>query len=171
MAISMYQASVPVTTRMLTTLRQILVKAEAHAQAKKIDAGVFLNGRLSPDMLPLIKQIQIVTDNAKGMAARLAGTDIPVFEDNETTFADLYARIDKTLAFLSSFKASQIDGSDDRDIALPMGPEPMHFTGQAYLLGFAIPNFFFHVVTAYAILRHLGVDVGKRDYIGPPPQK
>jgi uncharacterized protein len=167
MTISMYQASVPVVTRTLNNLRQILVKAEAHALAKKIDQSVFLGGRLAPDMLPLTKQVQFVSDTAKGIAARLAGTENPVYEDGESTFADLYARIDKTLAFLGTFQPSQIDGSEERDVTLPLRPEPIHFKGQAYLLGFALPNFFFHVVTAYAILRHLGVEIGKRDYIGP----
>jgi len=170
MTISMYQVSIPVMSRMLGNLRQILAKAEAHAQAKKIDASVFLNGRLAPDMLPLVKQVQIASDNAKGPAARLAGVAVPAYEDKEATFADLYERIDRTVAFLGSFKAEQIDGSEERDIALPLRDSTMHFKGQAYLLGFALPNFYFHVVTAYAILRHLGVDIGKRDYIGPPPQ-
>ena len=170
MTISMYQASIPVVSRMLTNLRQILAKAEAHAQAKKIDPGVLLNSRLSADMLPLTKQVQFVSDTAKGMAARLAGVENPPYEDKETTFAELYARIDKTKAFLDSFKASQIDGSEDRDVALPLRDGTLNFKGQAYLLGFALPNFYFHVVTTYAILRHLGVDIGKRDYIGPPPQ-
>lgn len=168
MTISMYQASVPVIVRALTNLRAILAKAEAHSQAKKIDPAVFIAGRLSPDMLPLVKQVQIASDNAKGIAARLAGVEIPAYPDSETTFADLYARIDKTLSFLGGIKPAQIDGCEDRSIELKLGPNTVTFTGQSYLFGFALPNFFFHFVTAYAILRHLGVDLGKRDYIGNP---
>jgi hypothetical protein len=168
MTISMYQASVPVITRALTNLRQILVKAEAHAQAKKIDAGVFLNGRIAPDMLPLTKQIQIVSDNAKGIPARLAGIEIPAYADTEATFEELLARLDKTLAFVASIKPAQIDGSDDRKVELKLGPNLVTFTGLSYLTGFALPNLYFHAVTSYAILRHLGVEIGKRDYIGDP---
>ena len=168
MTISMYQASVPVITRALTNLRQILVKAEAHAQAKKIDAGVFLNGRIAPDMLPLTKQIQIVSDNAKGIPARLAGIEIPAYADTEATFEELLARLDKTLAFVASIKPAQIDGSDDRQVELKLGPNLVTFTGLSYLTGFALPNLYFHAVTSYAILRHLGVEIGKRDYIGDP---
>lgn len=168
MTISMYQASVPVITRALTNLRTILAKAAAHAEARKIDPAIFIAGRLSPDMLPLAKQIQIASDNAKGIAARLAGVEIPSYADTETTFAELHARIDKTLDFIGGFKAAQIDGSENRSIEMKLGPNAVTFTGQSYLLGFALPNFFFHVVTAYAILRHLGVELSKRDYIGNP---
>ncbi len=168
MTISMYQASVPVITRALTNLRAILAKADAHAQAKKIDAGVFLNGRLAPDMLPLTKQVQIVSDNAKGIVARLAGVEIPAYTDTESTFEELVARLDRTLAFVASITPAQIDGSDDRKVDLKLGPNTVTFTGLSYLTGFALPNLFFHVVTAYAILRHLGVEIGKRDYIGNP---
>lgn len=168
MTISMYQASVPVITRALTNLRAILVKAEAHAQAKKIDPSVFLNGRLAADMLPLVAQVRIVSDNAKGIVARLAGIEIPSYADTEASFEDLLARVDKTLAFVGSVKQAQIDGSDDRKVELKLGPNTVTFTGLSYLTGFALPNLFFHVVTAYAILRHLGVEIGKRDYIGNP---
>jgi hypothetical protein len=168
MTISMYQASVPLINRALTNLREILVKAEAHAQAKKIDASVFLNGRLAPDMLPLTKQIQIVSDNAKGIPARLAGVEIPAFADTEASFADLVARLDKTLAFVATLTPAQIDGSETRKVELKLGPNTVPFTGLSYLTGFALPNLYFHVVTAYAILRHLGVEIGKRDYIGNP---
>lgn len=164
----MYQASVPVLVRALTNLRQILAKAETHAEGKKIDPSVFLGGRLIPDMLPLTSQIQIASDNAKGIAARLAGIEIPSFPDTETTFADLYARIDKTLAFVASVKPAQVDGSESREVVMKLGPNTVTFTGQSYLFGFGLPNFYFHVVTAYDILRHLGVDLGKRDYIGNP---
>ncbi len=168
MTISMYQASSPVVTRTLTNLRAILAKADAHAQAKKIDASVFLNGRLAPDMLPLAKQVQIVSDNAKGIVARLAGVEIPAYADTESSFEELIARLDKTLAFVASITPAQIDGSDDRKVELKLGPNTVAFTGLSYLTGFALPNLFFHAVTAYAILRHLGVDLGKRDYIGNP---
>jgi hypothetical protein len=168
MTISMYQASVPVFARALTNLRAILAKADAHAQAKKIDASVFLNGRLAPDMLPLTKQVQIVSDNAKGTVARLAGVEIPAYADTEATFEELLARLDKTLAFVNSFKPAQIDGSDDRKVELKLGPNTVAFTGLSFLTGFALPNLYFHAVTAYAILRHLGVEIGKRDYIGNP---
>ncbi|MEQ1582002.1 MAG: DUF1993 domain-containing protein [Steroidobacteraceae bacterium] len=168
MTISMYQASVPLITRALTNLRQILVKAEAHAQAKKIDAAVFLNGRIAPDMLPLTKQIQIVSDNAKGIPARLAGIEIPAYTDTEATFEELIARLDKTLAFVAGITPAQVDGSESRKIELKLGPNTVPFTGLSYLTGFALPNLYFHVVTAYAILRHLGVEIGKRDYIGNP---
>jgi len=168
MTISMYQASVPLINRALTNLREILVKAEAHAQAKKIDPSVFLNGRLAPDMLPLTKQIQIVSDNAKGIPARLAGVEIPAYADTEASFAELIARLDKTLAFVATLTPSQIDGSESRKVELKLGPNTVPFTGLSYLTGFALPNLYFHVVTAYAILRHLGVEIGKRDYIGNP---
>jgi len=166
MTISMYQASVPVMSSMLGNLKQILAKAEAHATARKIDPAVFTNARLCADMLPLTKQIQIATDFAKGIAGRLAGVELPSYEDKETTFAELYARIDKTLAYINGIPASQIDGSEERDVSIPLRTETMQFKGQAYLLNFGLPNFYFHVVTAYAILRHLGVEIGKLDYMG-----
>lgn len=169
MSISMYQASIPVLARGLTNLRQILVKAEAHAQARKIDPAVFLNARLAPDMLALTRQVQMASDNAKGGAARLAGVPVPSYEDNESTFADLYARLDKTIAFVNGFTPEQIDGSGNRDVSLPLpGGRSLAFKGQGYLLGFLLPNFFFHVVTAYDILRMQGVELSKRDYLGPP---
>jgi uncharacterized protein len=167
MAISMYQASAPVFQRMLTNLKVILDKASAYAAAKKIDETVLLNARLYPDMLPMGRQIHIAADFAKGCTARLAGIDVPKYEDNEKTFAEFHARIDKTLAFIASIKPEQIDGSEGRDINITIGGNPVSFKGQPYLVHFALPNFYFHVTTAYAILRHNGVEVGKGDFLGP----
>jgi len=168
MSISMYQVSVPVLVRALTNLRSVLQKGEAHAEAKKFKPEVLLNDRLAPDMLPLTRQVQIVTDQAKGSSARLAGAEVPKYEDTEATFAELYARIDKTLAFIKGFKPEQIDGSEARDITLPSQRGPLEFKGQAYLLYFVLPNVYFHCTTAYAILRHNGVELGKMDFIGKP---
>lgn len=166
MAISMYRASVPVFVQYLTSLSAILAKAAEHAAAKKIDPSIFTTGRLSPDMFPLTRQVQIATDHAKGVAARLSGTDVPSFADTEVTFEDLQARIAKTLEFIQSVKPEAIDGSEDKDITLKAGPRELNFKGEAYLTVFALPNFFFHVTTAYAILRHMGVEIGKRDFLG-----
>lgn len=168
MTISMYAASAPGFLRILHNLDAILVKAQAHAVARKIEPGVLLAARLFPDMLPLIKQVQIATDHAKGALARLAGVEVPRFEDNEQSFDELRARLAKTIAFVESFTASQVDGSEAREIALRVGGHDLAFKGQDYLLGFAVPNFYFHVVTAYNILRHNGVEIGKQDYIGNP---
>ena len=166
MTISMYSASVPYFTRMLGNLRAILEKGATHAAAKKFDPAVLFNSRLAPDMLPLARQVQIATDNAKGCAGRLAGIDPPKFEDNEATYAQLAERIDKTLAFLKTLKPAQVDGSEARDIVLKFPNNTFNFKGQDYLIFFAIPNFTFHVVTAYDILRHNGVEIGKSDYLG-----
>ena len=166
MSLSMYQASIPVFIRMLGNLSNILDKASAHAEARKIDPAIFVNGRLSPDMFPLSRQVQIATDVVKGCAARLGGIEVPSYEDNETTFAELQARIAKTVAFIQSVSASQVDGSEEREITLKFGSKEAHFLGQAYLLDFVIPNVHFHLTTTYAILRHNGVEIGKRDYIG-----
>lgn len=166
MTITMYQASVPVFLQLLGNLKNILARGAAHAEAKKFDAAVLFNARLAPDMLPLARQVQIASDNAKGCAARLAGIDPPKFEDNETTYADLTARIDKTVAFLKTLKPAQIDGSEGRDIVLKFPNRTMEFKGLAYLMHFALPNFTFHVVTAYDILRHNGVEIGKPDFLG-----
>jgi len=166
MSLSMYQASVPAFQKMLGNLKTILRKAEAHAAAKKIDPAVLLNARLFPDMFALTRQIQIATDTAKGSVCRLSGIEIPTYEDKEATFAEIYARIDKTLALLASFKPEQIDGQEDRDITITPGGREMKFKGQAYLVHWVLPNFYFHVMTAYAILRHNGVEVGKMDYLG-----
>lgn len=168
MTLSMYQASVPVFIRGLTNLATILQKAAAHAQTKKIDPAALVNARLYPDMFPLPRQVQIATDHARGAAARLAGMERPSYPDTETTFEQLQARIARTIAYLETFKAAQIDGSEDRAITVPIRGNDVPFKGQPYLLGFALPNFYFHTVTAYAILRHAGVEIGKVDYIGLP---
>jgi uncharacterized protein len=166
MTISMYGASVPVFTRMLRNLAGIVEKGAAHAEARKIEPAVLINMRLYPDMLPFSKQIQIATDMAKGCAARLAGQEPVKFEDNEATFPELLARVEKTIAYLNTFSAQQIDGTEEKTITLPMRTGPLTFTGMAYLLNFAYPNFYFHVTTAHDILRHCGVEVGKWDFLG-----
>jgi len=166
MTISMYQASVPVFVKGLTNLKAVLEKALAHAQEKKIDDTVFVSARLYPDMLPLSGQIQIATDMARGTAARLTGSEPPKWEDNEKTIAELIARIDKTIDYLKSFAAGQIDGTEGRTITRTIRGNPMNFTGVDYLQQFSIPNFYFHAATAYGILRHNGVAVGKLDFLG-----
>ena len=168
MSLSMYEASIPVFVRSLNNLSAILDKAVANAEARKIDPSVFIQGRLAPDMHPLPRQIQIATDGVKGAAARLAGIEVPSFPDTETTFPELKERIAKTVAFLQGINAEMIDGSEDRTITLKFPGNELSFTGKAFLLGFALPNLYFHVTAAYAILRHNGVDVGKMDYLGRP---
>lgn len=166
MKLSMYQASVPVFTRTLGHLAAILEKGAAHAEARKIDPSVLINARLFPDMFPLARQVQIATDNAKGPAARLAGVEVPKFEDVEKTFPELQARIKKTVDYLKTLKPEQIDDSEERDITLQLRGNPVTFKGMPYLLQFALPNFYFHVTTAYDILRHNGIELGKQDYLG-----
>jgi hypothetical protein len=166
MTISMYRASVPLIVRSLTNLRAILEKAAAHAEAKKIDPSVLLTMRLYPDMFTLSRQVQIAADNAKGVAARLAGLEPPKYEDHESTFPELVARIDKTVAYLETFKPEQIDGSEERTITLPLRGTTLSLNGLPYLLEFVLPNFYFHVTIAYAILRHCGVEIGKQDFLG-----
>ncbi len=168
MNISMYQASVPRFANMLGNLGGILDKAAAHAAAKKIDPAVLLASRLYPDMFALARQVQIACDNAKGAVARLAALEVPKHEDTEKTFDELQARIAKTVAFVNSVRPEQIDGSEDRNIRLKLGRHEVDWKGMQYLLGFALPNFYFHVMAAYAILRHDGVELGKQDYIGSP---
>lgn len=168
MTISMYQASVPVIIRSLTNLAAILEKAAAHAEAKKIDQSVFLGSRLFPDMLPLIKQVQIATDITRRGVARLAEIEAPAFEDNETTFAELVDRIHKNITYLKTLTPDQIDGSEERTITLPVGKQTMTFQGLAYLGGFILPNLYFHTTTAYNILRHNGLEIGKLDFLGKP---
>ena len=165
MAISMYQASVPVFQKLLDNLDLLLEKAAADAAARKIDPAVFLQARLAPDMFALTRQVQIAADFGKGTPARLAGVEVPKYEDTEASFADLRARIKKTQDFIAGFKAAQIDGSEDRDVSFKGGAGEMHFKGLAYLLNFAMPNFYFHYTTAYAILRHNGVVLGKKDFV------
>lgn len=166
MSVSMYQISIPVFVQMLGNLKKILKIAEKHAAAKKIDPSVLLNARLAPDMHPLTRQIQIASDTVKGCAARLSDRAIPKFKDNEKSFADLYRRIDRTVAFVKKAKAKDIDGTEEKVIELKFPQGSMKFKGKPYLLHFVLPNLYFHVTTAYAILRHNGVNIGKRDYIG-----
>jgi len=171
MPISMSRLSVPAFERGLGVLSAILDKAENHAAAKKIDEAVFVQARLYPDMLPLSAQVQMSSDSAKGAVARLAGLEVPSFADTETTFAALKDRVGRTLEFIRSVPAAAIDGSETRTVVLKARSGNRAFEGQDYLLGFALPNFYFHLTTTYAILRHNGVEVGKPDYLGPlPPQ-
>jgi len=168
MSITMHSASVPIFVRMLANVNTWLDKAEAHAAAKKFDTSVYLSMRLAPDMLPFTKQIQIACDTVKFCVARLAGVDSPKFDDNETTLAELRERISATIAYVKSVPAAQIDGSEEKDITLPRRDGPIIMKGEAYLKHFVLPNFFFHLTTAYALLRHNGVEVGKMDYLGAP---
>lgn len=167
MTISMYTASVPVFRQMLGSLDDLLGKAEAHVGARNIDPAALLQARLFPDMFPFIRQVQIACDFAKSVPARLAGVDVPAFEDNEQSFAELHARIARTRAFIDSLDAAGFDGAEQREIVLRPGtPKERKLTGQAYLLAYGLPQFFFHVTTAYALLRHNGVEVGKKDFMG-----
>ena len=166
MSISMYQSSIPVFIHKLHNLSEILKKGEAFAKAKKIDESILINSRLAPDMLPLVRQIQITSDTIKAGAARLAGIEVPSFEDNETTFEQLQERITKTIKFLQSIKADQIDGSEKKKISYTQHGKENNFIGQSYLLNYILPNLYFHITIAYAILRHNGVEIGKKDYLG-----
>lgn len=167
MTISMHSASAPVFGRMLGNLLAWLDKAEAHATARKFDSANYLGLRLAPDMLAFTRQIQIASDAAKGCMARLAGQEMPSWEDNEASVADLRARIQKTIDYVRGFEPAQIDGSEGREITIPRrSGEPLKFSGEVFLKHYALPNFFFHVTTAYALLRHAGVDLGKADYLG-----
>jgi len=168
MTISMYQASVPVLIRTLSNLVGILQKGATYAETKKIDPNVLVNSRLFPDMLPLSKQVQIASDIAKRGVAQLAGIEAPKFEDNETTFPELIDRIKKTISFLETVKSEQIDGTEEKTITLPMREQTLTFTGMPFLMYFVTPNVYFHVTTAYDILRHCGVEIGKIDYLGKP---
>ncbi len=166
MPLSMYQASVPVLARTFKNLAGILTKAEADAAARKIDPSVFINARLAPDMHPLSRQVQIASDATKGGVARLAGIEAPSFPDTETTFPELQDRIRKTIDFVQSVSASQIDGCEEKPILLKFPGGEISFVGQTFLLNFTLPNVFFHVTTAYDILRHNGVALGKADFLG-----
>jgi hypothetical protein len=166
MTISMHQASAPVFVQGLKGLSILLDKAEAYAKARKIDESVLLQARIFPDMFPFVRQCQIVTDNAKGAMARLAGQTPPSYEDNETSFEALKARVAKTIAFVESFTADQIDGSEERDILLKFPNGEMTFKGQVYLLNHVLPNFFFHATTAYDLMRQAGVELTKGNYMG-----
>jgi hypothetical protein len=162
----MYQASVPPFLAMLKNLTAILDKAEAYAAERKIEPEVMLNWRLTPDMFALTRQIQIAADFAKGTTARLAGKEVPKYADEEKSFAELKARIAKTVKFVEGIAPKDIDGSEGRDITLAVGGQEMHFKGEPYLVHFALPNFYFHATTAYDILRRCGVEIGKRDFLG-----
>jgi uncharacterized protein len=167
MSLSMHAACAPVFVRTLGNMLNWLDKAQTYAESRKFDTANFLGLRLAPDMLPFTRQIQITTDGVKGCMARLAGQEVPKWEDNEASFDDLRARIRKTIDYVQSFSAAQIDGSEDKEILLPTRQaEPMRYTGESYLKHFVLPNFFFHATTTYALLRHGGVDLGKRDYLG-----
>ena len=167
MTISMYNASVPVFKQMLGGLNQVLAKADAHAAEKKIDPGVLVQSRLFPDMFPLSRQVQIACDFAKGVSARLAGIEVPVYEDKEQTLPELRALITKTIAFIDGIDPAKFDGSAQREIITRPGtPREKKFLGVAYLLSYGLPQFFFHITTAYALLRHNGVAIGKPDYMG-----
>jgi uncharacterized protein len=166
MPLSMYQASVPVFVRMLGNLSNILQKGAVFAEARKIDPAVLINSRLAADMFPLSKQVQIATDMVQRGSARLAGVDFVNTPDTETTFPELQERISKTLKFVKTLSASQIDGSEAKPIKITVGGNDMTFTGQDYLLNFVLPNLYFHITAAYLILRHNGVEVGKLDYLG-----
>jgi len=161
----MSQASLGVITPMLMNLKTLLEKAAAHCESKKIDPSVLPASRLFPDMFPLSRQVQIATDHAKGCVARLSGQEPPAYEDNEKTLAELIARVQKTIEYVNGFTAAQIDGSEQRNIELKIGSHELKFIGHVYLLKFVLPNFYFHVTTAYNILRHNGVDVGKSDFL------
>ncbi len=163
----MYQTSIPVFKQLLNSLSAILTKAEAYATEKKFEPAVLLNSRLYPDMFPLIRQVQVAADFAKSVSARLAGVEVPTYEDNEQTFADLQARISKTLSFIGSLTPAQFEGSETREIVLRPGtPKEKKLIGHNYLIHYGLPQFFFHVTTAYAILRHNGLEVGKGDFMG-----
>jgi hypothetical protein len=170
MPITMHSASVPVFTRMLSNLCTWLDKAEAHAQAKKFEPAVYLEARLAPDMLPFTKQVQIACDSAKFCVSRLGGVDAPKFDDTEASIGELRERVRATIAFVQSVPASKIDGSEANDVTIARRDGPMTLKGEAYLKHYVFPNFFFHVTTAYALLRHNGVELGKMDYLGAPPQ-
>ena len=164
----MYEASVPRFAAMLRNLSAILDKAQAHCDARKIDPASLTSFRLFPDMFPFTRQVQVACDAAKGAAARLAGIDVPKHEDSEQSFVDLKTRIAKTLDFIESVKPAQLEGSEDRTVTIKLRGEDVKFRGRQYLFNFAWPNFYFHVTTAYDILRHNGVELGKRDFLGNP---
>jgi hypothetical protein len=168
MSITMYQTCVPVLVRALNNLSGVLAKGAAHAAERNIAPEVLLNTRITPDMFPLIRQVQIATDMAKGAGARLAGVEPPKMEDNETTFDELQVRIAAVIGQLEAYTPAQIDGSEDRQVVLKMRSGEMTFRGQDYLLGFVLPNVYFHITTAYGILRGVGVVLGKSDFIGKP---
>lgn len=164
----MYQASVPRLVNILHNLEKILDKAQEHVEIKKIDIASIIDFRLSPDMFSLVRQVQIACETAQGVVARLAGVEIPASEDNERNIRELKQRIAKTIAFIEGFSPEQIDGTEDKPIVTKRHDKETHYKGMQFLLGHAIPNVYFHVTTTYNILRHNGVEIGKRDYLGTP---
>ena len=168
MTISMYQASVPRFVNILGNLSGILDKAQAHVDAKKLDETVLTGFRMYPDMFPMRRQVQIACDTVEGVVARLAGVAIPAHDDNETTLAQLKGRVAGAMAFVQTMTAAQIDGTEDKAIVTKRGDKETHYTGMQFLLGHALPNFYFHIATAYNLLRHNGVEIGKRDFLGKP---
>ena len=166
MPLSMHQATAPVFLQVLGALSSVLDKAQAHAAAKKIDPAVLIAARLAPDMFPLAKQVQLTCDFAKGAMSRLAGVDVPSWADTEKTFEELKARITKTIDYVESFRSAQIDGSEQREVKITVAGTPIGFRGQVYLQHFLLPNLYFHATAAYVILRHNGVELGKRDFMG-----
>ena len=166
MSLSLYDVAFPPVVKMLQNLDVILDKAATHCAERKIDPAVLLGYRLAPDMYPLTRQIQIATDQAKGMAARLAGLEVPSYPDTEATIEELKARLGKTLDFVGSVSRAQVEGAESREIVLPMRTGERRFIGRDYVFGFVLPNLYFHATTAYDILRHTGVELSKRDYLG-----
>lgn len=166
MALTMYQASVPVCIRAMNNLKAVMKKGEEYAKSKQIDLDVFFNARLAPDMLPFAAQIRIVSDASKGCGARLAGVDIPKYEDDEKTYDDLYTRLNKTIDYLNTLSPEQFSGSEDRIITIKLPKITLEMTGVQFLNQFSLPNLYFHATTAYDILRHNGVALSKRDYLG-----
>ena len=171
MSFGMYQASIPGFTKTLNNLTAILDKAERYVTERKIDPEVLLTWRIAPDMFPLTRQIQLTSDFAKSAPARLAGKEVPKYPDEEQTFSELKARIAKTLKFVESISPKDLDGSETRDINFTLGGQNVHFKGEPYLVHFVLPNFYFHCTAAYAVARHFGADVGKRDFLGSIPLK
>lgn len=169
MTLSMHAASAPVLLQTLEALSGLMDKADTHARTRKIDPRVLLELRLFPDMFPLVRQVQLSSDFAKGACARLAGADVPVYDDVEQSFPELKARLARTCEFIRSFRPDQIDGSEARDVVIRISGNPVSMKGQQYLIHFALPNFFFHATTTYAILRQAGVELGKRDFVGKVP--
>ena len=169
MSLSMYTASIPVFQHMLRNLSHLLEKGEQHAASRKFDPVALTTFRLAPDMLPFTRQVLIACDAAKNGVARISGVEAPKFEDKEATFVELRERVQKTLAYLETVPAGAMDGTEDKEITFPVGPNTRTMKGQAYLTTWVMPNFFFHVTTAYAILRHNGVEIGKRDFLGQVP--
>jgi uncharacterized protein len=166
MSLTLHAATAPVFTRMLTNMLAWLDKAQAHAEARKFDANNYLGLRLAPDMLPLTRQVQIACDGAKGCMARLAGLEVPKWDDTEATLDELRTRIRRTMDYVASFAPAQIDGNEQREIVVPTRTSELRFSGEDYLRHFVLPNFYFHATTTYALLRHAGVEIGKRDYLG-----